>query len=260
MENKPRELIEEIIKELNTLLYQDKDNLQILLQKTVVTITNIFGAESPYIQKIKSISFIPKTSYFPEMSEQVHSNSWNSGKEQLLSILNIVLKDLETSAFKSQFSVRDGHTEALKNLQELLRKVKNPQENDFLQEAIKCFEVAALRATVIMVWNLTIDHLYEYILANKIIDFNRELAKNTDRRIKITAITQKDDFSEIPENKFLEFCRAGNIISNDVRKILDTKLGIRNTCAHPSNIKIYESKVIDFIEDLVSNVVLKFNI
>jgi len=43
-----------------------------------------------------------------------------------------------------------------------------------------------------------------------------------------------------------------------VRKILDTKLGIRNSYAHPSTVKLPKSKALEFIEDLVNNVILKY--
>jgi hypothetical protein len=145
-----------------------------------------------------------------------------------------------------------------KELTDLLKYVKSPDENEFLKEAIKCFEVSAYRASIIMVWNLTIDHLFLYILKHKLTDFNLALSKNTDKRIKITSVSKRDDFNEIPENKFIEFCRSSGIISNDIRKILDEKLGIRNTYAHPSNLKIPESKALEFIEDLIINVVHKY--
>jgi hypothetical protein len=145
-------------------------------------------------------------------------------------------------------------------LRALLSHVNNSAENEFLKEAIDCFEVEAYRASIIMVWNLTMDHIFEYILKHKLSNFNSVLSKNTDKRIKIIQIVSKDDFNEIPEGKFIEFCRAGNIISNDIRKILETKLGTRNTYAHPSNVKMIESKAIEFIEDLVNNVVLKFKL
>jgi hypothetical protein len=51
--------------------------------------------------------------------------------------------------------------------------------------------------------------------------------------------------------------RSAGVISNDVRKILDEKLGIRNTCAHPSAVDIHRSKVVNFIEDIVDNVIVK---
>lgn len=101
---------------------------------------------------------------------------------------------------------------------------------------------------------------FHYIFARHLPAFNKVLAANTDKRIKISAVSVQDDFAEIPEGKFIEFCRAAKIISNDVRKILDAKLGIRNTCAHPSGVTISEAKAIDVIDDLVKNVILKYPI
>lgn len=146
------------------------------------------------------------------------------------------------------------------DLRGLLTHITNPAENEFLKEAIDCFEISAYRASIVMVWNLAIDHLYGYILKHKLTEFNAALALNTDKRIKITSVTNRDDFNEIPENKFIEFGRTAKIFSNDIRKILDTKLGIRNTYAHPSNLKVGETKAIEFIDDLVDNVILKFTI
>ncbi|TWI93336.1 hypothetical protein JM93_00892 [Roseibium hamelinense] len=130
----------------------------------------------------------------------------------------------------------------------------------FLAETLDCFEVGANRATIIMAWILAVNHLFDFILKHKLAEFNTALAKNTDKRVKVSAITQRDDFSDIPEGKFIEFCRGGKIISNDVRKILDQKLDTRNSCAHPSGVKVNRTKVIDFVEDLVENVVLKYKI
>lgn len=131
-------------------------------------------------------------------------------------------------------------------------------KKDFLSETITCFEAGCNRATVTLCWILAVDHLYDYILNHHLSSFNAVLAKNTDKRIKITTVTKRDDFSEIPEGKFIEFCRSASIISNDVRKILEEKLGIRNSAAHPSGIEIKKSKVIEFVEDLVTNVILKY--
>jgi hypothetical protein len=59
-------------------------------------------------------------------------------------------------------------------------------------------------------------------------------------------------------NKFIELCRAASIISNDVRKILDAKLGIRNSAAHSSRITVGEHKAVEFGIDLINNVILKY--
>lgn len=143
-------------------------------------------------------------------------------------------------------------------MRRLLPKLTTPQEQAFLQEAIDCYEIGARRAAIVMTWLLTVNHLYSYVLKHKLTDFNVALAKNTDKRIKLTAVSTIDDFSEIPEGKFIEFCRSGKVISNDVRKILDAKLGIRNTSAHPSAVTVSDVKTTDFIIDLVDNVILKY--
>ena len=145
-------------------------------------------------------------------------------------------------------------------LRGLLSKLTSKSEQSFLQEAIDCYEIGARRASTILVWNLTIFHVYQYIFKNEQAKFNAVLSKNTDKRIKIKSISKIDDFTEIPEGKFIEFTRSAKIITNDVRKILDTKLGIRNTYAHPSSVSISEVKATDFIIDLVDNVITKYKI
>jgi len=128
----------------------------------------------------------------------------------------------------------------------------------FLKETIDCFEAGANRATIIMCWILALDHLCEVAFTKHLPEFNAELAKVTDRRVRVTQIRSRDDFSDIPENKLIELLRSSGIISNDVRKILDEKLGIRNSCAHPSGISVKPSKVVEFVDDLVENVVMKY--
>ncbi len=143
-------------------------------------------------------------------------------------------------------------------LRSLLSKVASPQEQAFLHEAVDCYEIGARRAAVVMAWLLAVNHMFEYVLAHHLSAFNVVLSANTDKRVKIKTVAKVDDFSEIPEGKFIEFLRSAKLISNDVRKILDTKLGIRNSTAHPSAVTLSEVKATDFIIDLVDNVVLKY--
>lgn len=143
-------------------------------------------------------------------------------------------------------------------LRSLEHKMPEGGDKEFLREAIDCFEVGANRATIVMVWILAIDQLFAHILAHKLAQFNLALAMNTDKSVKVKVITHRDDFTEMKESKFIELCRTAKIISNDVRKILDQKLETRNSSAHPSGVTIRNTKVIDFVEDLVENVVLKY--
>lgn len=141
-------------------------------------------------------------------------------------------------------------------LRSLESKLQEGATKDFLKETIDCFETGANRATVIMVWILAVDHLFSHIIKHKLKEFNTALAAS--KGIKINIVVVRDDFMEIKEVKFIELCRAAKIITNDVRKILDVNLGIRNSCAHPSSVKVRSAKVISVVEDLVENVVLKY--
>jgi hypothetical protein len=143
-------------------------------------------------------------------------------------------------------------------LRGLEHKLPEGADKDFLKETITCFEAGADRATIVMAWILALDHLFAHILTHKLADFNAALAANTDKSVKVKVIAQRDDFTDMKESKFIELCRTAKVISNDVRKILDDKLGTRNSAGHPSGITIKKTKVIDFVEDLIENVVLKY--
>ncbi len=145
-------------------------------------------------------------------------------------------------------------------LSDLSNKFPDLTEKAFLDEAIICFKARAHRATIVMVWVLTMDHLYQYVLSCKLEEFRVALSKQSDKKIQCLTISKRDDFTELKETKFIEILRSSKIITNDVRKILDQKLGIRNSAAHPSNITFSPMKTEEFVEDLITNVVLKYPI
>jgi len=142
-------------------------------------------------------------------------------------------------------------------LGKLVGRIQHDTERKFLVEAMECFSIKARRATIIMTWLLVMSHLQEYILKHKVNDFNQAYLARKDN-VKKLQVETRDDFLEMKEVNFIETCRAAKIISKDARKILDEKLGTRNTCAHPSDTIIHDTKVINVIEDLVDNVILKY--
>lgn len=141
-------------------------------------------------------------------------------------------------------------------LAELVIKVKDSQERSFLEEAIRCYRVEAFRATIVMVWTLTMDHLQKHIFGHRLTDFNVAVGAHSDKKMR--QVVNYDDFSDFKESRLIELMRNANIISNDVRKILDEKLGIRNSAGHPSGITFSGHKTTEFALDLIENVLLKY--
>ena len=144
---------------------------------------------------------------------------------------------------------------AVPHLEKVVSKVADENKRRFLAEAIACASIRAKRATIVMTWLATIDHMYDYVLSKKLNEFNGALSR---RPGKTQTVASKDDLSEMKDSVFIEVCRSARVISNDVRKILEEKLGVRNTFAHPSDVELHDSKVVNFVEDLVDNVIVKY--
>ncbi len=142
------------------------------------------------------------------------------------------------------------------HLTDLVAKVTDESEKAFLGEALNCYRIEAYRGFIIMVWIVTVDHLQKHIFANHLAAFNTALLKSPDKKVK--KVVNYDDFSDLNESKIIQLSRSAGIISNDVRKILDEKLGTRNSCAHPSGIKISGHKATEFALDLIDNLLLKY--
>ncbi|WP_153797004.1 hypothetical protein [Foetidibacter luteolus] len=165
----------------------------------------------------------------------------------------------ERNARKSLESVYLGSTHKQiisTTLRDLIPKLKSKEQQSFLEEAISCFEIKSFRAAIVMTWLLTMDTIYEFVLANKLSEFNNAIQAHG--KYKKIVVSTKDNFSDIKESDFIELLRVAKIVSNDTRKILDEKLDFRNTCAHPNTVVIKETKAISFIEDIIENVVVKF--
>ncbi len=160
-------------------------------------------------------------------------------------------KDLDALYLESKHSQEISTT-----LRGLLPKINSAEQKAFLEEAISCFEIKCCRAAILMSWLLAMDVLYMCVLTNHIVDFNA--AVQTHGKYKKIKFDKKEDFSDIKESDFIELLRVSRIISGDIKKILDAHLNFRNTTAHPNTIIVKESKAISFIEEIVENIIVKF--
>lgn len=142
------------------------------------------------------------------------------------------------------------------HLSSLVGTISDSQEKQFLEEAINCYRVEAFRGAIVLTWILTVEHLQKFTYGNFLTEFNTALTTHSDKKMK--QIISYDDFSNLKESRFIELAKSAGVISNDVRKILDEKLGIRNSAGHPSGVKISGHKATEFMIDLIENVLLKY--
>jgi len=167
--------------------------------------------------------------------------------------------NLERSVFdniKQEINNEPKKVQVSQQLADLVLKIKDSQEKSFLEEAIRAYRVEAYRASIVMIWTLTIDHLQKHVFGQHLKEFNTALGVHSDK--KMTPVVNYDDFSELKETRLIELMRSAGIINNDVRKILDEKLGTRNSAGHPSSIVFSGHKTTEFALDLLENVLLKY--
>ena len=164
----------------------------------------------------------------------------------------------EISELKGKIYGTPSEVQTTSHLEKLINKIQDKSEKSYLEEILKCYRVVAPRACVVLTWILCINRLQDYILAhNGLSNFNQALIKS---HCNAKRITNKDDFEDLKEYMFLDACKDANIITKAIWKILKEKLDFRNSCAHPSNIVIPESKVTSFIEDVLHNVLFKYTL
>ncbi len=160
---------------------------------------------------------------------------------------------------EDQLQTRKETVKLKANLLDLAKKIRNPTEKSFIEEAIRCFACrpSAKRATIIMTWIACMDHLQTYLLTNKKLlkKFNDELAK---AKQKISKVSTKADFSDLKEDSVLQRLREAKILDTNVHKQLRQNLEFRDSCAHPNDITITDSKVESFVEEIINNVLMKF--
>jgi hypothetical protein len=161
------------------------------------------------------------------------------------------------TALDARYGLHPSVVHVSKLLSELPNKVPDLAEKVFLLEALKCYQVGAYRACIVMAWNLSFDHLLGWIVAHprRLADFNAAIPKRYPKKPPLI-ISIRDHFEDLKESEVIEVCNTAGLISDSMIKILREKLTKRNISAHPSSVVVVQSQADDVVTDLVNNVVL----
>lgn len=153
-----------------------------------------------------------------------------------------------------KFKVRQTTVRTTALLDGLALRVTDPAQRTFLAETLICFKKQAYRAAIVMAWNLAFSDVIDRILRKDLDRFNKQRAKAFP---KTKEVTKRSDFEDLKESTVLEIARGAGIVSASSFKILDEKLGKRNTAAHPSIIVVSPVTAEEVIHDLVENIILR---
>ena len=140
-------------------------------------------------------------------------------------------------------------------LRQHLPKIASDDIRAFVEEAITGAENGLFRSAVVLSWVGALAVLYDFVVANKLKDFNTEAARR-DARWKAAA--SADDLGRMKEYDFLQVLAAIGVLGPNVKTELEGCLKLRNGCGHPNSLKLAEAKVAAHIETLMLNVFEKY--
>jgi len=145
-------------------------------------------------------------------------------------------------------------TEA-RTLRALLPKLKNEDARAFVDEAIVCAEQSLFRAAVVLSWVGAMALLHDRVASKHLAAFNREAVKRVPgwKPAKTT-----DDLGRMHEATFLEIGPSISLFGKNVKQELEGCLKVRNSCGHPTSLKIGPNKVAAHLEILALNVYAVF--
>ncbi len=135
-----------------------------------------------------------------------------------------------------------------------LVQIQSEQIRAFVEEAVSCSEHGLNRAAVVLCWIGALSLIYEFVLKQKLAQFNAAArAKNA----KWKDATTIDHFGLMDEGEFLDLIASPTVgvIGKNVKEDLkNTGLKLRNGCGHPNSMKIGPAKTAAHIEFLIQNV------
>jgi hypothetical protein len=158
---------------------------------------------------------------------------------------------------EAQYGEKQRIVQVTKLLTELPNKVPRLAERAFLEEAIICFKHGAFRASIVMAWNLAYDHLLHWIMADvaRLAAFNANIIVQCPHHKKVT-IAAVTDFEDLKESEVIKIAAGSNVVTKNLKKMLEEKLTRRNLAAHPTELTVTQAQAEDVITDLIHNVVL----
>jgi len=164
----------------------------------------------------------------------------SSGQEHVRELLGLPSKDIEIENDVS-------------SLNRLVASISDPDVVDYLNEAIRCLQVNALRATVVFLWAGAVKKMRDDAFSCGAANVTRAVLKFDP---KAKPINKVDDLVLVKESILLLVFQELGLADKNQRTVLEDCLNLRNKCGHPGKYKVGEKKVSSFVEDLVG-IVLK---
>jgi hypothetical protein len=164
---------------------------------------------------------------------------WNltdSGREYLRQRLGLPVADIE---IEHDVGTMEG----------LIAALSDDHVRDYLEEAIKCLKVGALRASVVFVWSGAIRTIQDKMMSKGSAAVTAAIQRLDPKASRVKSI---DDFAYVRDATVLLAAKDLGIIDKNEKDVLTEGLNLRNRSGHPGKYRPGIKKVSAFIEDMTS--------
>lgn len=135
----------------------------------------------------------------------------------------------------------------VQDLKVVVAKVSDQDAREFLEEAILCVSVGALRAAIVFVWVAAIAEVKARVWAAGPRAVNGSIQSRNPNAKKLS---RHDDLLKVQEVEILQVAQDVGVLDKSQHTILKQALDTRNQCGHPNKYRPGVAKVRSVIEDL----------
>lgn len=126
-------------------------------------------------------------------------------------------------------------------------KIADANARGYVEEAIKCLQVGALRAATVFLWTGVVSTLRDRVWSRGPTAINAAAKMHNPK----ASFTKKDDFAYMKDELLLQVAHDLSVLDKTEKGRLKEGLDLRNACGHPSSYSPGPKKVSAFIEDVV---------
>ncbi len=147
--------------------------------------------------------------------------------------------------------------ESLLDLQKIIPGLADPEESEYLHEAVQCASAGYKRAAVVLGWCAAVDRIQRKILSVGLGTFNQTSARlkvqtsgKFKRWNKEFAVTTLSELQTVFDNDLIVVLEGMGLLDGNQAERLETCFQYRNHSAHPGRAPIDDAHVVAFFADI----------
>jgi len=180
----------------------------------------------------------------------------NNRKKSYLDTIDAILTDFDDKLILpiQQTSLR---VEAVLDLRKLIPGLSDPDESDYLTEAIECATYGHRRASVVMGWCAAVNRIQRKLLGIGLSNFNRASAAMKNQKSgkfkkwnKEFAVSTLSELQAVFDSDLIVVLEGMQLIDGNQADRLRVAFQYRNQSAHPGSAPIEDAHLVAFFTDI----------